>query len=131
MSILSESGTKNNQVANGSAESKKIRCKYAPNCNRDGCPYFHPTETCTYFPACNRGNKCLFLHPEVDCKFGLNCTRQNCVYKHPKGFNPKFASQNSMNLNMMQMMMAMQNPGAFYLKPGGFKPKPTGAPTTV
>ena len=100
---------------------KKIRCRHAPNCTKDDCPYFHPTEVCTYFPACNRGSKCLFLHPEVDCKFGMNCTRQNCVYKHPKGFNPKFAQQNNLGMNMLQMMMAMQNPGSFYQKP--FKPK--------
>ena len=34
---------------------KKIRCWNFPNCSKEAseCPFVHPTENCTYFPACN------------------------------------------------------------------------------
>lgn len=76
---------------------RKVKCVFFPDCTKGAdCPYFHPTEECSYvndespfshdrkFPACPYGKKCLYIHPQVPCRFGNKCTRPNCNYTHPK-----------------------------------------------
>ena len=48
-------------------DKKKIKCRYWPKCKEtdDKCPYFHPKEECKFFPNCQNGQKCLYIHPEV------------------------------------------------------------------
>ena len=100
-------------------DQKKTKCKYFPRCrlSPDECPYFHPTEKCTFFPKCQYGDKCLYIHPEIDCKIGFACSNTNCNYKHPKkgavgGINALAQSANLMNLLMMASSMA----GSFHPK---------------
>jgi len=59
------------------------RCIFYPNCTKQNCPFFHPTEPCKNPVMCSFGPKfCRYIHPP--CKFGSLCTRQDCVYFHPK-----------------------------------------------
>ena len=73
----------------------------------------HPTEECKFFPKCNQGQKCLFVHPEIMCKFADGCTRMNCAYKHSKQrqslmmMNPLMLMQ-QMTMPMMMSMQGMQ-----------------------
>ena len=48
--------------AEPSTSSSRI-CKFASNCSKANCPYFHPSASSF-------------------CRFGLNCTRRNCSYRH-------------------------------------------------
>ena len=64
---------------------------------------------CQYWPKCTYGDKCLYVHPEIQCKFAEACTRPNCAYKHPKGHRPPRAvpsSFNMMNPLLLQMTKA-------------------------
>lgn len=67
---------------------KKTRCKNWPNCKDKQCEYSHPKEICPYFPGCDFGDKCMYIHPTVQCKYGFSCTRQGCNYSHPAGWIP-------------------------------------------
>jgi len=58
------------------------RCIFYPNCTKQNCPFFHPTEPCKNPVMCSFGPKCRYIHPP--CKFGSWCTRPDCVYYHPK-----------------------------------------------
>eukprot|EP01130_Rhizamoeba_saxonica_P018493 TRINITY_DN9276_c0_g1_i1.p1 TRINITY_DN9276_c0_g1~~TRINITY_DN9276_c0_g1_i1.p1 ORF type:complete len:365 (-),score=67.63 TRINITY_DN9276_c0_g1_i1:16-1089(-) len=69
------------------AQSSASRCKFFPNCNKDDCPYFHPTEPCRNFPKCPYGDNCRYVHPKIDCKFGAKCLNVNCVFTHPERNN--------------------------------------------
>jgi len=62
---------------------KKEKCVFYPNCTKPECPYFHPTEPCTAFPACPYGKKCRYIHPEIACEYGGMCLRYGCSYVHP------------------------------------------------
>ncbi len=48
-------------------EKKRVKCKHWPNCNNtdEECPYIHPKEECPYFPKCQFGEKCIYIHPDV------------------------------------------------------------------
>lgn len=61
----------------------KIRCKNWPTCKNEQCPYAHPKEQCKHFPHCIFGDKCIYIHPQINCNYGLNCKRPNCAYVHP------------------------------------------------
>ncbi|CEP20115.1 hypothetical protein [Parasitella parasitica] len=50
-------------------ETKKIRCKYWPTCNKgiEQCKFFHPTKVCRNFPHCEKkSSECCFVHPQVN-----------------------------------------------------------------
>jgi hypothetical protein len=66
------------------AASQVPKCAFYPKCNKQDCPFFHPSEPCKKFPSCPFGDKCRYVHPEIPCKFGAKCTRPNCNYVHPK-----------------------------------------------
>ena len=60
---------KDELIRGGDDDEKKkiVKCKFFPKCNlpEGECPFFHPTEECTFFPKCTRGEKCLYIHPDV------------------------------------------------------------------
>ncbi|XP_025831766.1 zinc finger CCCH domain-containing protein 14 [Agrilus planipennis] len=59
----------------------KERCKYWPVCNKgEKCEYLHPNTLCKNFPRCKFGDKCLYLHPP--CKFENSCTKKDCPFSH-------------------------------------------------
>lgn len=59
---------------------KRRRCRYWPNCQKEDCPFFHPSEKCPHFPSCKFGSKCIMIHP--DCKFGVKCLNPACPFTH-------------------------------------------------
>lgn len=64
-------------------ESKKklTRCTFWPMCDKgDQCPFLHPNKQCTAFPSCQFGQLCHYLHPS--CKFDGFCTRSDCPFTH-------------------------------------------------
>jgi len=62
-------------------KKKLTRCVFWPLCDKgDVCPFLHPNKPCTLFPACTYGNLCHYLHPK--CRFDGYCTRLDCVYTH-------------------------------------------------
>jgi len=73
-----------NETQNESSEKKDEKCVFFPNCTKQDCPFFHPTETCKAFPSCAFGKSCRYIHPDIPCKYGNLCQRVNCGYTHPK-----------------------------------------------
>jgi hypothetical protein len=74
---------KSAKTAEDDFESKKklIRCTFWPMCDKgDQCPFLHPNKQCTAFPSCQFGQLCHYLHPS--CKFDGFCTRSDCPYTH-------------------------------------------------
>lgn len=60
---------------------KLTRCSFWPMCDKgDQCQYLHPNKPCTAFPNCTYGNLCHYLHPS--CRFDGFCTRTDCPYTH-------------------------------------------------
>ncbi|CAD8178463.1 unnamed protein product [Paramecium octaurelia] len=57
------------------------RCRYFPNCTNKHCQYIHPKIKCKYFPYCNKGTQCIYVHQQ--CKHGIHCKNQQCSYEHP------------------------------------------------
>lgn len=58
-----------------------IRCTFWPQCEKgDLCPYLHPNKPCTAFPNCTFGQQCHYLHPS--CRYDGYCTRLDCIYTH-------------------------------------------------
>ena len=84
----SQTQTQNESKDDQSQIKKKTRCKNWPNCKDKQCEYSHPKEICPYFPGCDFGDKCMYIHPTVQCKYGFSCTRQGCNYSHPAGWIP-------------------------------------------
>ncbi|KAF6211592.1 hypothetical protein GE061_012105 [Apolygus lucorum] len=57
------------------------RCKYWPSCDAGAsCLYVHPSSLCRTFPNCPFGDKCLYIHPA--CKFADKCLNVKCPYAH-------------------------------------------------
>jgi len=66
---------------NSPTKKRKIRCTFWPACDKGAeCPYVHPNKPCEAFPKCTYGIKCHFIHPT--CKFDGYCTRLDCLYTH-------------------------------------------------
>ncbi|CAF2990244.1 unnamed protein product [Rotaria socialis] len=70
------------QTTQLSASGKKSkRCRFWPDCNNgDQCEFVHPTQRCTHFPNCAYGSECLYIHPP--CRYGSACGKSNCPYLH-------------------------------------------------
>jgi hypothetical protein len=63
------------------SRKKLIRCTFWPMCDKgDTCPYLHPNKPCTSFPNCQFGQQCHYLHPS--CRYDGYCTRLDCPYTH-------------------------------------------------
>jgi hypothetical protein len=64
-----------------SKNKKLIRCTFWPACDKgEQCPYLHPNKPCATFPNCQFGQLCHFLHPS--CRYDGYCTRLDCTYTH-------------------------------------------------
>ncbi len=64
-------------------KKKLIRCTFWPMCEKgDNCLFLHPNKPCTLFPNCTYGNLCHYLHP--NCRYDGFCTRFDCTYTHMK-----------------------------------------------
>lgn len=62
-------------------KKKLTRCTFWPMCDKgDQCLYLHPNKPCTAFPNCTFGNLCHYLHPS--CRFDGFCTRPDCPFTH-------------------------------------------------
>lgn len=62
-------------------KKKLVRCTFWPMCDKgDVCPYLHPNKPCTLFPNCTFGQLCHYLHPS--CRYDGFCTRLDCPYTH-------------------------------------------------
>lgn len=62
-------------------KKKLTRCTFWPMCDKgDQCQYLHPNKPCTAFPKCTFGNLCHYLHPS--CRFDGFCTRPECPFTH-------------------------------------------------
>jgi hypothetical protein len=58
-----------------------IRCTFWPSCEKGvECSYIHPNKPCETFPNCKFGRNCHYLHPA--CKYDGMCTRADCIYTH-------------------------------------------------
>ena len=65
----------------GKQNKKLIRCTYWPACDKgEQCPYLHPNKPCTAFPSCQFGQLCHYLHPS--CRYDGFCTRLDCAFTH-------------------------------------------------
>ena len=63
------------------SKKKLIRCTFWPMCDKgDACPFLHPNKPCTTFPNCQFGQQCHYLHPS--CRYDGYCTRLDCPYTH-------------------------------------------------
>lgn len=63
------------------AKKKLIRCAFWPMCDKgEQCPYLHPNKPCTAFPNCQFGQLCHYLHPS--CRYDGFCTRADCPFTH-------------------------------------------------
>ena len=51
----------------GAVEKKLVKCKHYPNCRQtdETCPFVHPKDNCKFFPFCDKGDKCLYIHADV------------------------------------------------------------------
>lgn len=69
-------------VSTGKSKMTKIdRCKFFPFCNQgESCDFMHPTVNCKLFPNCKFGNNCNYIHPK--CKFDKTCFRSDCNFAH-------------------------------------------------
>eukprot|EP01016_Furgasonia_blochmanni_P044228 TRINITY_DN6126_c0_g1_i1.p1 TRINITY_DN6126_c0_g1~~TRINITY_DN6126_c0_g1_i1.p1 ORF type:complete len:422 (-),score=51.58 TRINITY_DN6126_c0_g1_i1:61-1326(-) len=65
------------------AKYKKKRCRDWPGCQKPDCAFHHPKDPCPYFPKCSFGDRCLYIHPQIECRFGVGCQRPDCAYTHP------------------------------------------------
>jgi hypothetical protein len=75
-----ESGADAN-LSEQNAKRKLIRCTFWPFCDKgDHCAFLHPNKPCTAFPNCTYGNQCHYLHPS--CRYDGYCTRLDCPYTH-------------------------------------------------
>ncbi|KAJ3271857.1 hypothetical protein HDV01_006142 [Terramyces sp. JEL0728] len=71
-------------------EQSVPRCTFFPNCTREDCQFFHPTEPCPDGEHCSKGPACRYIHESVAavkstvaCKFQEHCTNPNCTFSHP------------------------------------------------
>lgn len=77
---MSVDGEENNEDG---LNTKKIakRCTFWPSCEKGiECLYIHPNKPCEAFPNCKFGKSCHYLHPA--CKYDGMCTRADCIYTH-------------------------------------------------
>lgn len=70
------------EIDEAELQKKKLtRCSFWPMCDKgDQCQYLHPNKPCTAFPNCQFGNLCHYLHPS--CRFDGFCTRPECPFTH-------------------------------------------------
>lgn len=62
-------------------KKKPIRCSYWPACEKgNACMFIHPNKPCTTFPNCPFGQQCHYIHP--NCRFDGFCTRPDCPFTH-------------------------------------------------
>ena len=62
-------------------KKKLVRCTFWPMCDKgEHCPFLHPNKPCQAFPSCTFGQQCHYLHPS--CRFDGFCTRLDCTYTH-------------------------------------------------
>ncbi|CAF1290549.1 unnamed protein product [Adineta ricciae] len=67
--------------SSATGNKKTKRCRFWPDCNNgEQCEFVHPTQRCTHFPNCAYGAECLYIHPP--CRFGTACARPDCPYLH-------------------------------------------------
>lgn len=90
-------------ASNETNKKKLIRCTFWPMCDKgEQCPYLHPNKPCTTFPACQFGQLCHYLHPS--CKFDGYCTRSDCPYTHvikkPGTTTPANKDSSSLNISI-------------------------------
>ncbi len=90
-------------ASNETNKKKLIRCTFWPMCDKgEQCPYLHPNKPCTTFPACQFGQLCHYLHPS--CKFDGYCTRSDCPYTHvikkPGMTTPANKDASSLNISI-------------------------------
>merc|ERR1711991_373573 len=77
------------------SSTANVRCQFWPKCQKGAnCPYLHPNKICTFYPNCARGNQCMFLH--ID----------NSSMSNPR-------SQNTLNLKNIQNTQNIQNNSSF------------------
>lgn len=71
-----------NENTDEQVQKKKLtRCVFWPQCEKgDQCAYLHPNKPCTTFPNCPFGQQCHFLHPR--CRYDGFCTRLDCPFVH-------------------------------------------------
>ena len=71
-----------NENVDEQVQKKKLtRCVFWPQCEKgDQCAYLHPNKPCTTFPNCPFGQQCHFLHPR--CRYDGFCTRLDCPFVH-------------------------------------------------
>ncbi|KAI8895609.1 hypothetical protein BC833DRAFT_600608 [Globomyces pollinis-pini] len=71
------------------------KCTFFPNCTKEECPFFHPTEPCPD-ENCTKGPACRYIHqvaaatPQF-CRFREHCTRPDCAFAHPSPASIKLA----------------------------------------
>ena len=62
-------------------KNRLVRCNFWPMCDKgDECAYLHPNKPCIMFPNCQYGQLCRYIHPI--CRYDGFCTRLDCMYMH-------------------------------------------------
>jgi hypothetical protein len=62
-------------------KKKLVRCTFWPLCEKgEACHFLHPSKPCTAFPACQFGQLCHYVHP--NCRYDGFCTRPDCPFTH-------------------------------------------------
>jgi hypothetical protein len=73
--------TDSNNHNNQGGKKKLIRCSFWPLCEKgDACLFLHPNKPCTAFPNCQFGQLCHYVHP--NCRYDGFCTRPDCPFTH-------------------------------------------------
>eukprot|EP01016_Furgasonia_blochmanni_P044230 TRINITY_DN6126_c0_g1_i4.p1 TRINITY_DN6126_c0_g1~~TRINITY_DN6126_c0_g1_i4.p1 ORF type:complete len:375 (-),score=34.53 TRINITY_DN6126_c0_g1_i4:252-1376(-) len=63
------------------AKYKKKRCRDWPGCQKPDCAFHHPKDPCPYFPKCSFGDRCLYIHPQVEIRSNLGNTQSNVNHR--------------------------------------------------
>ena len=71
----------NEKSENDLSKTRLVRCTYWPMCEKgEECAYLHPNKPCIMFPNCQYGHLCRYIHPV--CRYDGFCTRLDCIYVH-------------------------------------------------
>ena len=69
------------EVRPQSTKKKLVRCTFWPMCDKgEQCQFLHPKKPCSTFPTCPFGQQCHYLHPS--CRFDGFCNKTDCPYTH-------------------------------------------------
>lgn len=116
-------------------KKKSIRCTFWPNCEKgEQCPFLHPNKPCTAFPQCPYGQKCHFVHP--NCRYDGFCTRLDCPFTHnvkktTSNMIPSVSATTDMQVQVTTTTTPVVSDGGVISKANEIAATTTATPTTT